>query len=188
MARPSSVALAIVAFMIALFLSATAHGHWKVGLGDLSSMWVAAGTLALAGMTWWSVSRTNAVISGEDRRHQQGFAPLLVLKTQSERLTLPQGASFPIQRTVIVNEGIGLALRVNVWYHTPKIHSTHALGAVAPGAHIQINGLNQEESTSPVRLEYSDMFGNLYETYYEKGADHNKYEWKQPRHLKLPRP
>jgi heme exporter protein D len=44
-----------------------------------TNAFVAIGTLALAVVTVVSLFQTRAVISGEDRRQQQGFAPLLTL-------------------------------------------------------------------------------------------------------------
>src|ERR1700687_3223842 len=49
--------------------------QWDVGV--VASVWVAIGTLALAGATWWNVSQTKAVVAGEDRRHQQSFVPIV---------------------------------------------------------------------------------------------------------------
>lgn len=66
---------------------------------------VAIGTLALAGVTWWNVRQTSAVIASEDRRHQQGFAPLVELDEPGSAFD----GAFSVR-----NIGYGLALNVSI--------------------------------------------------------------------------
>jgi hypothetical protein len=86
---------------------------WFDGLhpGEKALFWtdvaVAAGTLALAIVTVASVLETRAVIRGEDRRHQQGYAPFLTLGDHFNT-----GADYENGYT-LWNKGDGIALNVS---------------------------------------------------------------------------
>jgi hypothetical protein len=87
-----------------------------VGKGE-PKLWAeigtAVGTLALAVATFWSITRTNAVIEGEERRHQQQFAPLVRLEFSLIGATTGFPASEgPFQGFEAVNIGNGLAVNV----------------------------------------------------------------------------
>lgn len=82
-----------------------------ISLEAFGSILVAAGTLALAYFTWRSVARTGDVIAGEDRRHQQGLAPLLVIEANATQRPVGDGAETGIR---ISNIGYGLALNIEV--------------------------------------------------------------------------
>jgi hypothetical protein len=83
------------------------HPAWydKIEPGDKAIFWtnvlVALGTLALAGVTYWNVRQTNFVIAGEERRHQQQFAPLVELYRSQNAIDYQ-------------NIGTGLALRIHI--------------------------------------------------------------------------
>lgn len=69
-----------------------------------ASVWVAVGTLLLAVATAWSVWETKMVLRGEERRHQQSQAPLLVVLDNPNRdETYTRGFT-------IRNRGTGIAL------------------------------------------------------------------------------
>jgi hypothetical protein len=82
-----------------------------ISLEVLASILVAIGTFVLAYFTWQSVSRTGDVIAGEDRRHQQSLAPLLIIEAQAGQRPLNGGAETGIH---VYNIGYGLALKVRV--------------------------------------------------------------------------
>lgn len=67
---------------------------------------VALGTLALAATTAWQASLTRSVLRGEDRRHQQGFIPIVEM-----RIFLESGA-VPTLAVRFTNVGKGPALNV----------------------------------------------------------------------------
>jgi len=78
-----------------------------ISLEAFASILVAAGTLGLAYFTWQSVARTSDVIAGEDRRHQQGLAPLLTIEAKAGQRPIAGGAETGIR---VCNIGYGLAL------------------------------------------------------------------------------
>jgi hypothetical protein len=90
----------------ALFTFALLRG---ISLEAIASILVAAGTLGLAYFTWQSVARTSDVIAGEDRRHQQGLAPLLTIEAGATQRRVGDGAETGIR---VSNIGYGLALNV----------------------------------------------------------------------------
>lgn len=92
-----------------------------LSLEALASILVAVGTFVLAYFTWQSISRTNDVIAGEDRRHQQSFAPLLVIEAQAAQRPVGDGAETGIR---IYNIGYGLALNVGVVLRGTLSYST----------------------------------------------------------------
>lgn len=73
-----------------------------------TNVFVAVGTLALAVVTVVSLFQTRAVIFGEDRRHQQGFAPLLTLSDHFNSHEEYQPGY------TLYNIGKGIALHVSV--------------------------------------------------------------------------
>jgi hypothetical protein len=83
----------------------------RISLEALASILVAIGTFVLAYFTWRSVSRTGDVIAGEDRRHQQSLAPLLIIEAQAAQRPVNGGAETGIH---VYNTGYGLALKVKV--------------------------------------------------------------------------
>ena len=206
-----------------------------LSLESLASILVAAGTFVLAYFTWQSVARTGDVIAGEDRRHQQGLAPLLTV--QAKDRPDPLGASFTGFR--VSNIGYGLAFNIevnldavmdydelvtvadtdenkeqfagkfdpanrsvmdlksylNVTQHKSKrINRDIVISAMeAKGFYFQIEdefdgAYNNRHVVYNVALaSYQDMFGNHYATkYLDKELD--RYEWQQPRHLRIPNP
>ena len=96
-----------------------------ISLEAVASVLVAAGTFVLAYFTWQSVTRTNDVIAAEDRRHQQGLAPLLVIEASATQRTVGSGAETGIR---VTNIGYGLALNIVVtlqgtfWHDTFSTH------------------------------------------------------------------
>jgi hypothetical protein len=172
------------------------------------NVWVAVGTVALAFITWLSLSQTRDVLAAEDRRHQQGFAPLLVL----ERLRVDGDRVHADVR----NQGLGLAIRVAV---TIDGHLTSTLlvnappaGALQPLPMVGISGATRTHEISVVakacaaglwfavpatydgvelnrvRIEYADMFGNGYATTYGAFSSNvNEMTWTPPDHLAVKR-
>lgn len=81
-----------------------------ISLEAFASVLVAVGTFALAFYTWKSVSRTGQVIAGEDRRHQQSLAPLVLIYPSAVQ-EHPSGLG-AVNGYRIHNIGYGLALNV----------------------------------------------------------------------------
>jgi hypothetical protein len=152
-----------------------------------ANIWVAVGTLGLALITWASLNQTRTVIAAEDRRHQQGYAPLLLL-TPTELV----GGHF---NAAVYNAGQGLAIKVLVVLEgrfsttqlvntpptmalmpmpdrpIPESSTIHHIGVVPTGANAGISFPQEgaEYATASlmrVRIEYADMFGNEYVTIY----------------------
>jgi hypothetical protein len=98
--------------LILIVLAAIAAGqyamdHWTDWNAQTkASAWVAAGTIALASATFWSVLQTLNVIRGEDRRHQQGYAPFLLLGD-----SINNGEEYNAGYT-LKNKGDGIALNI----------------------------------------------------------------------------
>jgi hypothetical protein len=117
----------------------------------------AVGTLALAVATFWSVSRTNAVIRGEDRRHQQQFAPLVKLVFS---LTGSQNAfkanDDPVQGFAAVNIGNGIA--VNVEIEIEAIFSYKEIVSFGPPAPTDFPGMPLVGFTVPKTEPRSEPF------------------------------
>ena len=188
------------------------HRLWYDGLpsNEKVNFWnealVAYGTLALAVVTVASVLETQTVIRGEDRRHQQGFAPLLLLKFDKK-----DGAF----KFIVSNVGLGIALKVlvlvtgefeptqhisagtgGVFQERPNIEipdgsRTHHLGALPMGgeAPVWVPGWQTDYgkiNVTDARLEYSDMFGNEYVTAYRSCTrDPNDFRWERPAALRF---
>jgi hypothetical protein len=90
---------------------------------------VAAGTLALAFVTWWNVRQTTLVVTSEDRRMQQGFAPYLTatFKTAPGEEGIPD--EYDITGFIITNSGYGIARNVSIHvgaYSVPYSPGNHA--------------------------------------------------------------
>jgi len=73
---------------------------------------VGLGTLGLAGITLFNVRQTRDVIAAEDRRHQQGLAPMLGLELVQESLEDEREYGFLIYN--VHNYGMGIALKINL--------------------------------------------------------------------------
>ncbi len=189
---------------IALVLTVGAGG---MDAGTKANIWVAIGTLALAFITWWSLSQTKAVIAAEDRRHQQAFAPLLLLT--------PPVLSNGRFRSNVYNGGYGLALRVLVMIegefsstelvnmpptmalqNLPTIAmredgKVHHIGVVAKDERPEMSFPQPDTRYSivlltRVEIEYADMFGNEYKTTYRTFTlNPNDFKWTQPAHLDM---
>jgi hypothetical protein len=107
--RMKRIALLVVGLLLVYAVGQYAMNHSTAWTPETkASVWVAVGTLLLAIATAWSVWETRLVIRGEDRRHQQSFAP-------SVRLIGPQGYGNSNRFWyVIKNKGFGLANDVSV--------------------------------------------------------------------------
>ena len=182
--------------------------------GTKASVYVAIGTIGLAVATFWSVYQTRAVISGEDRRHQNAYAPLVVCQG------FPYESGSPTQNRFLAcllrNDGMGMALNitVDVKGRIQKRESTPGLGEGQHHSDFTANGTaalipNRKDEhwasifmlTLPdgflaldihrVAIQYEDQFGNLYETLYQdwqaKPGPAAFDEWRQPQYLKIPR-
>ncbi len=158
-----------------------------------ANVWVAVGTLFLALITWWSLSQTRAVIAAEDRRHQQGFAPLLTIaQTESSDGRI---------RMTVSNVGHGIAQRVLVQlsgYFTNRSNPNAATLAIprdSEAHHISVIAVRGRAGLSfpivigtlpfvhlkSIRIEYADMFGNGYVTeYLAFSVNPNEMRWQQP--------
>lgn len=76
-----SLILGSLLFAVAVILGTVvtiAIEKLELHLDVVANLAVAAGTIGLAYFTWESVSSTKTVLAAEDRRHQVGFAPLVV--------------------------------------------------------------------------------------------------------------
>ncbi|MHB1550633.1 MAG: hypothetical protein ACYCX6_05510 [Vulcanimicrobiaceae bacterium] len=174
-----------------------------------ANLGVALGTIALAFFTWESVRKTNAVIASEDRRHQQGFAPLLVAQD------VPGSGSV---RITLANLGMGMARNIAVYVIGTHSGSNFKQGvvpmtnwepiaggvreglfSVIPQPPIALSKLQDaplEETLGPgnkqydrfiakqVFLAYEDMFGNHYSTTYDDFETDKSFEWVQPDNLR----
>lgn len=85
--------------------------------GDKTVFWtnlgVAAGTLALAFVTWWNVRQTSLVLSAEDRRMQQRFSPYLTARFNTVT-SEEEPDAYNIVGFRITNSGYGIARDVHV--------------------------------------------------------------------------
>jgi hypothetical protein len=179
---------------------AVAHRYFGISIGTAANIGVAAGTMAVAYFTWESLAKTSEVIKGEDRRHQQSYAPALVVAS----LGGSAGAEWTL---ALQNRGIGPAKNISIhldgaWFkvedgnriETPlnDEEKTHALSFLATdrqdyGAFVfgRPSQEKQGVTLSIMRLEYQDMFGNSYVTNYPKGtAEFQRFEWTTPDNLK----
>jgi hypothetical protein len=97
---------------VAIFLATKHLWFDNISNGDKAMFWtnvfVAIGTLALAIATTWNIRQTNKVIAGEDRRHQQQFAPLVQVNDYTHGGTDYQSG------VTAFNIGYGLAIDVQV--------------------------------------------------------------------------
>lgn len=97
--------------------------------------------------TFWSVWETRLVIRGEDRRHQQGFAPLLTLADHTN-----SGAHYE-QGFTLWNEGQGIAL--NVRFHA-RGRAAKATYNFPPGARPATTDV-EEAAASSASFRLSDI-------------------------------
>jgi len=102
------------------------HGAWwdpmdpKEQAKFIVDAMVGLGTLALAVVTTYNVLQTRDVISAEDRRHQQGFAPLIVIAQRKTRMRngdsgfilQPDGTGYTVS-----NVGAGIATSITIEIH-----------------------------------------------------------------------
>lgn len=58
-------------------IAVTLYTYKTLKIETIANLGVAIGTIALAYFTWQSVRKTSDVITGEERRHQQGFIPII---------------------------------------------------------------------------------------------------------------
>jgi hypothetical protein len=84
-----------------------------ISLEAFASILVATGTFALAYFTWRSVARTNDVIAGEDRRHQQGLAPLLIIEAGATQRPVGDDAETGIRVAGLMATAFGAARQPN---------------------------------------------------------------------------
>jgi hypothetical protein len=176
-----------------------------------ANIWVAIGTLVLAGTTVSSLHQTRLIVAADERRHQQSFAPMLVLenvRNEEERVAAD-----------ISNRGLGLAKKVLVLFERGSEFRSAGASIAGPRGptqmpsvlpipdssgnafhHISViakdgrTGLRVPQPpgwmlfVGRVRIEYSDMFGNEYVTLYRAYTDDiNDMIWEQPQQLLIPR-
>jgi hypothetical protein len=195
----------VLLFFIACVIGAAIviAGRYGISIDTVASLGVAAGTMALAYFTWESLTKTNEVIKGEDRRHQQGYAPALVVAT----LSGSAGAQWEMS---LQNKGLGPAKNIRVsfdgvWFKvlggqrldTPlsegeKYHALSFLKASREEYGTFVFGQPSDDKQgvvlSSILIGYEDMFGNEYWTHYPKGiAEFQRFEWIPPDNLKIPR-
>jgi hypothetical protein len=161
-----------------------------------ANVFVAAGTILLAVATFWSVWETRLVIRGEDRRHQQSFAPSLRLDSSAT----------PIGVFCVTNRGKGLASNIRVHLTVPvyflatsgvetseqvTVERTISQVAVREKAFLNLHsGLPERNyhavAAHAVIFAYEDMFGNEYGTlYHDWNRNEFDFEWNQPQSLQL---
>lgn len=105
-ARILVLILGVATVIVATQYSMNHWSHWSAE--TKANVWVAVGTILLAVATFWSVWETRLVIRGEDRRHQQTFAPFLLLQDNLDDSNAHE------RGYTIYNIGSGVALNVAV--------------------------------------------------------------------------
>lgn len=205
MSTSSNRVIKVCLFLIASILGASAVFalfERSVTVEALTNVTVAIGTLALAYFTWQSVSKTNDVIRGEDRRHQQQYAPLVIMRSQ----TIENGKL----KFFTDNIGMGMARNVvisaNIDWTSSEFQS--GIAPLTPYPPIQNIAVPQQQldviPTRPadiahlnvpmidvpqhyngyrihrVEFAYTDMFGNSYKTTYEDWHANQRFTWDQP--------
>lgn len=172
-------------------------GFHKMSIEAAASIGVAIGTLALAYFTWESVKKTNAVIQGEDRRHQQSYAPALVVQFITDKINNYQ--------VTLRNKGIGPAKEISICFDGgwvkdgtridfDKEQKTIYQSFLATGreeygiSFIKLPPFPIENvAIDSLTIEYKDMFGNVYQTYYPFGMRTiENFIWIPPENLKIP--
>jgi hypothetical protein len=187
---------------------------WDVSV--VASVWVAVGTLALAGVTWWNVSQTIAVVAGEDRRHQQSFVPIVELKwfnasdtalgyLQIHARNIGKGPALNIQATIkgfmVLRPGTpGESVGDDLTYVLDKL--VFETSACAPDT--SSDGIVSLVSTDFSLTKYSNvtivpdtiavtsaevLYTDLFGNVYKTVYDDfraKKYHLEQPDHLKIP--
>ncbi|HEV2741348.1 MAG TPA: hypothetical protein VGU66_22500 [Candidatus Elarobacter sp.] len=168
-----------------------AKPDWYTGWtrADWISLGVAAGTLALAGITAWNVLVTQRVIGAEDRRHRQSLAPIVNTWWHKKR-----SGDYSLH---IVNSGPGPALNVRVdgvvsyyegreeYRHTIKFRWQVLSANLGNPQHRELDlhalpGTPQVESVVSIHARYVDMFGNEYSSLTTKG----NFVWTRPPRLR----
>jgi hypothetical protein len=196
------IALLVVGLLLVYAVGQYAMNHWTAWTPETkASVWVAVGTLLLAVATAWSVWETRLVIRGEDRRHQQSFAPML-------KLVWREGSKANEFHYLILNDGMGMAVNISLDYSGHVNGSTTVPGAVPKPvaadvtdslSFSQVKGVVEVMITVPppdgayyhslalskVTLRYHDMFGNPYKTLYNDWQNkRQEFDWEQPDSLK----
>ena len=179
----------------------------------IANLGVAAGTLALAVITFVSVMKTNDVISGEDKRHQLGYAPIIIHNGFKFRHQLDADEVEPYLLRYsseqiflrISNVGLGLAkdITVIVSYHFDSGSDSGSVSEEKKTEPMYIPLLNNDRKNAlfavveipddypamdATRLEisYFDIFDNEYRSIYEgEQLKHGKFDWKRPEKLSL---
>jgi hypothetical protein len=162
-----------------------------------ASVWVAIGTLALAAVTAWSVYQTRSIIGAEDRRHQQGFAPLLVFDGHH----IVAGNLFYLIKNVGMGMAIGVMVRTEGTFYSSEFQrgiipmtpyperpyegeTSHALIVKDDIGDIIIHPMPPDYGgTRPgsIEITYYDMFDNRYLTRYPDVLHMpTSYDWIQP--------
>ena len=152
-----------------------------------ANLGVAVGTLALALITFVSVLKTNDVIGGEDRRHQIGFAPYVVIqvrRVEGKQLSA-RAYSAPEKYLVLYNQGFGIATDIVV-----EIENVDDVNTAIPSRDL---GVKDEcifrvpadpPSGTAVLISYDDMFGNAYSTRYASVRRWDDFVWERPSTLR----
>jgi hypothetical protein len=213
------IAILAGALLLLYAVGQYAMNHWTCWAPETkASVWVAVGTLLLAVATAWSVWETRLVIRGEDRRHQQSFAPFLVVgdhfnngEDYHEGYTLHNygsGVALDISFTVRgkatlqkFTAALGYMSEADhekwVAEHTQfesrDLDDTYSCSAMWEGgtqtftqaAMTVASGVLTDVTYSFCAVQYSDTFGNRYETRYTDSRL-DKFKWIQPDSLRIP--
>jgi hypothetical protein len=170
------------------------------------NFWVAVGTIALALVTTFSLFVTNAVVSAEDRRHQQGLAPVVTLSAIRGYYNDDVRNPRTLEGFAVSNVGLGPALLVTIeatletapspFNESSSERFVAHVSALPSGANQNV--INEtwrfdEDEPPPyprleglcymnVQLSYTDIFGNSYKTIYLD--EHlSQYHWDPPNSL-----
>ena len=204
----SSALIAFIVVFASVVFAATKHIWFDGILPDNKALFwtnvaVATGTLALAAVTVVSVLQTRALIGGEDRRHQQGFYPLVEFAEERTK-SLAHGIHFH-------NLGKAVARRIHLecggyWiedfyseierdgspvmsvtsqqkhrfkeqYNVPALMEGKDI--FVPMTRYMANTFITSTHYDRATIQYQDIFGNPYETVYES-SDLSRYDWIQP--------
>jgi len=146
----------------------------------IANLAVAIGTLALAIITFVSVMKTNDVIAGEDRRHQIGYAPFVVVKQRmTEGRSLRNAYIVPTEYLVLYNQGLGIATDIEVRFASVSEPAVYGVLAVGDEGVFK----PPKELAVSFTIRYRDMFENQYQTDYSKVGDYTEPKWKRPKNL-----
>lgn len=162
--------LVIVGLLIFVSIQVSMNVFTSWDTTTKASVWVAFGTLALAVVTVVSVLQSKALLSLEERRHQQAYAPILEFELDYDETTDESGSMH------LRNGGIGPALTVKLHIEGKngkggtrfEIEETRSV--IAVGGAWRIRGWDAYLE-GPIRVDYdkssvtySDMFGNKFMT------------------------